>query len=113
METVKDCINCSHRQNYDNEDRCSYYNDSLCSYVIKYCKQEHFMDVSKGISLYALKSWLKRLNKDEMEIPLRMTNNNEDFIPLLVIKSYCGADNFWKFYCLHQQEFNKKEKTKE
>lgn len=94
------CNTCSHWQNYDGNDRCSYYHDSLCEYVERYCNGRHYMDKDEGLSLYAFRSWLKRLDHDEMELPLvfEEMGSHNILTPILVVRTV-GADfDKWVFH---------------
>lgn len=92
------CQKCSNRQNYDGTDRCARYHDSKCTEVIKYCKGKHFLNINKGISLYAMKNWLNRLTKEEMELPLTFQIQNTEATPKIVIRTYNKHGDHWIFH---------------
>lgn len=86
-------------QNFDGVDRCCYYKGSVCESVLKFCKGEHFLDKSEGLSLYALFEWMKRLPKSKWEYPIIMEWNNDRFAPL-IIAMVGNRDGFkWVIYC--------------
>ena len=95
-----ECEKCSHFTNYDGADRCSYYHDSLCSKVKSYCNNTHYLDKDDGVSLYSLKSWLNRLSRDEMELPLVFedTGTHRLLLPLLVIRTMGKDFDKWVFH---------------
>ena len=94
------CNTCSHWQNYDGEDRCSYYHDSLCDRVQAYCNGEHYLSMDDGISLYALRSWLNRLNKEELELPLIFEDmsTHKLLLPFVVVRTIGKDFDKWVFH---------------
>lgn len=99
------CKYCSNKQNYDGEDRCARYHDSLCKNVYRFCNGHFFLHINDGISLFAMKSWLNRLTNEEMEMPL-LFEYNAILAPLVVLKSYSAnnTDGCWLFYAKTKEE---------
>ena len=94
------CKTCSHRQVWDNEtiDRCAYYKDSLCKKAYEFCKGEHYLDKKQGLSIYAMQSWIKRMTKEEKELPIKTEIYHKTFAPISVHKAYKHGNEYWTIY---------------
>ena len=98
MNNQYKCKKCSHFVNHDGIDRCTRFHGSLCRYAYKFCEGDLFMDKMKGVSLYALRDWLNRLNDEEMQLPLLFEQDGDLLVPLLVMRVIKGSDDNWIFY---------------
>ena len=95
----KSCKGCSHRQNYDGLDRCTRYHNSKCESVYGFCNGDYFMDKDDGVSLYAMRDWLNRLSREELELPLIFYCSGKGFlVPFYVMRTIHDGKDEWVFY---------------
>ena len=105
----KYCKTCSHKQVWSKmiEPQCTYYNNSLCKKCVKWCKGEHYMSTSKGLSIHSLSKWLEQLTKEEKELPIIVMKDNEKLLPYLMLKHITKNEDKWVIYCKDYDEENR------
>lgn len=102
-----DCKKCSHFVNYDGVDRCTRFHDSVCENIKYICDGEYFICKDEGVSLYALRSWLNRLSKEELGLPLVFEDmgTHRLLLPLLVIRTIGKDFDKWVFHSKDNGEY--------
>lgn len=91
-------MTCANKQPTNDDCRCTRYNQSLCKRVHSFCQGEYYMDISDGISLYSLKTWVNNLSKEELKLPLVFEFEDEILIPKFIVRTYSDNKDHWRFY---------------
>lgn len=106
MEKLNErCQKCSHRQNFDNVDRCCRLHGSVCNYVYdQICKDRYFMHINKGLSLYALEEWLKRLSQEEKDLPLGVELWGKELLVKFVYQYINKYGHKWLLLCKYPDD---------
>ncbi len=101
---LSQCKTCSHMQVWDNEtdQKCSYYHNVLCEVCNSYCKGTHYMNVDDGLSVFALRSWLNRLTKEEMERPIIVVGDFMNMIPIKMMRYVEHGVEMWALCCKYE-----------
>ena len=92
------CKTCANKQVFSGDYRCVRYNQSLCERVHTFCQGKYYMNIDEGVSLFALKAWVNNLSKEELELPLIFSYENQILIPSTVIRTYRDNKDHWRFY---------------
>ena len=96
------CQECSHRQNFDNVDRCCRLHGAVCNYAYdRICKDQYFMHLNRGLSLYAFEEWLKRLSQEEKDLPLSVELWDEELLVKFIYQYANYREHKWILLCQH------------